>query len=109
MGEGTPARKAYGRYKNVILLDVEYKALVMDFGEGKAADYIERLGRHMQSTGKTYASHEATIRSWILEDQRKAETKTEAPAKGSAKPNRFHNFDQGRTDYEAVLKQADGG
>ena len=31
-------------------------------------EYIERLSAYMQSSGKHYADHAATIRSWYLRD-----------------------------------------
>ena len=31
-------------------------------------DYIERLSAYMESSGKTYQNHAATIRSWAMRD-----------------------------------------
>ena len=59
-------RKAYGKYQNVFLSDSELallKQTVPTFLE-----YIERLSEYMQSTGKHYADHTATIRKWYLKD-----------------------------------------
>lgn len=64
--EGTKssvARKKYGEYKNVLLTDEQYKKLTEEFPR----DYlvrIDRLSEYMQSTGKVYKDHLATIRSW---------------------------------------------
>lgn len=109
-----PARSAYGHYGNVVLSEAEYEALAADFGEEAAGYYIERLGLQIQKigaeeAGRRYRSHEATIRSWIIEDERKEVRKIQSQVKPIGKPNRFHNYDQSGTDYEAVLKQTNGG
>ena len=56
-------RRKYGLYKNVFLSDGELEELKNEFPK----DYekrIERLGEYIESTGKTYKNHLATIRSW---------------------------------------------
>lgn len=56
-------RHKYGLYKNVLLSDEELEKLKNEFPE----DYekrIERLGEYIESTGKTYKNHLATIRAW---------------------------------------------
>lgn len=58
--------KVYGAYRNVLLSDGDIKALQQDVPQYQ--DYIERLSNYMQSTGKRYADHAATIRSWYLQD-----------------------------------------
>ena len=64
---------AYGSFLNVILSDEDYKKLHTDFSE--CDEYIERLSRYMASKGKTYPNHAATIRSWILQDRNKQQSK----------------------------------
>ena len=67
-------RHQYGAYKNVLLTDDEYEKLKKEF-----ADYeqrIERLSEYMASTGKTYKSHLATIRSWARRDKKQAGDQT---------------------------------
>lgn len=67
-------RHQYGAYKNVLLTDDEYEKLKKEF-----ADYeqrIERLSEYMASTGKTYKSHLATIRSWARRDKKAAGAET---------------------------------
>lgn len=56
-------RHKYGQYDNVLLSDVEYEKLKAEFPEDYQ-DRIERLSEYMASTGKSYKSHLATIRSW---------------------------------------------
>lgn len=60
-------RELYGRYKNVSLTRPEYEQLKKDYPL-YADKYIEKLSEYMESTGKTYNSHSATIRSWLKKD-----------------------------------------
>ena len=60
-------RKLYGRYKNVSLTLPEYEQLKKDYPV-YADKYIERLSEYMESTGKSYNNHSATIRSWLKKD-----------------------------------------
>ena len=71
--KGQPAR-AYGRYQNVILTDKELAELQAEFPTVWES-YVEKLSAYMESTGKTYKSHAATIRRWATEDSSKASTK----------------------------------
>lgn len=68
--EGERAR-AFGRYKNVFLTDAELAELQAEFPT-VWENYVEKLSAYMESTGKTYKSHAATIRRWAVEDSRKA-------------------------------------
>lgn len=64
-------RHKYGSYKNVLFTDEEYAKLQAEY----PADYserIERLSEYIASTGKSYKSHLATIRSWARKDGAKA-------------------------------------
>lgn len=58
--------KPYGYYKNVFLTVEEYNSLQRDLKDIDRT--IDKLSYHMQATGKTYASHEATVRKWAMED-----------------------------------------
>lgn len=60
-------RHKYGSYKNVLFTDEEYAKLQAEY----PTDYserIERLSEYIASTGKSYKSHLATIRSWARKD-----------------------------------------
>ena len=62
-----PTRHKYGSYKNVLFTDEEYAKLQAEY----PTDYserIERLSEYIASTGKSYKSHLATIRSWARKD-----------------------------------------
>ena len=61
---------AQGRYKNVFLSDLELAELQAEFPV-VWQEYIERLSEYMASVGKDYKNHAATIRHWIIADQRK--------------------------------------
>lgn len=59
-------KKSYGEYKNVLLTDEELENLKSEY-----IDYdkkIEKLSCYMQSTGRTYKDHYATIKDWALKD-----------------------------------------
>ena len=77
----TPAKSNYGEYSNVLLTDEEYEKLLIEIPN--AAEYIEKLSIYMESTGKTYKSHIATIRHWFRNDKDKGKTET-TKQKGSA-------------------------
>ena len=58
--------KAYGKFQNVFLSDDDISILQRTVPPYR--EYIERLSAYMQSSGKSYADHAATIRSWYLRD-----------------------------------------
>lgn len=60
-------RELYGRYKNVSLTLPEYEQLKKDYPV-YADKYIEKLSEYMESKGKSYNNHLATIRSWLKKD-----------------------------------------
>ena len=65
--ESKDNRTAYGSYQNVFLTAEELSALQSEVPHYQ--EYIEKLSRYMASSGKQYANHAATIRSWALQDQ----------------------------------------
>ena len=56
----------YGKFQNVFLSDDDIAFLQRTVPPYR--EYIERLSAYMQSSGKHYADHAATIRSWYLRD-----------------------------------------
>ena len=64
--ESKDNRTAYGSYQNVFLTAEELSALQSEVPHYQ--EYIEKLSRYMASSGKQYANHAATIRSWALQD-----------------------------------------
>ena len=63
------ARRRFGQYQNVFLLDSELADLQSTY-PGQYEDYINRLSAYMASSGKHYANHYATIRKWLDEDSK---------------------------------------
>ena len=59
----------YGQYQNVFLSDDESAQLQIDYPD-QYEDYINRLSVYMETSGKHYASHYATIRKWTSEDSK---------------------------------------
>ena len=55
-------RLMFGEYRNVFLTEKDYKRLKADFSG--LDDLIEQLSAYIQSTGKRYADHAATLRIW---------------------------------------------
>lgn len=58
----TAAHLTFGEYQNVFLTEMEYKWLKADFSG--LDSLIEQLSAYIQSTGKKYADHAATLRIW---------------------------------------------
>ena len=58
--------KGYGKFQNVFLSDGDMDSLRQTVPQLR--EYIERLSAYMQSSGKNYADHAATIRSWYDRD-----------------------------------------
>lgn len=72
--KGQPAR-TYGRYQNVLLAEAELADLQAEFPT-VWEKYVEKLSAYMESTGRKYKSHAATIRRWASEDSQKAASGT---------------------------------
>lgn len=63
-------RHKYGEYKNVLLSDEELQKLREEAPE-EYQNEIENLSCYMESSGKHYKSHYATIRNWRRKNQKK--------------------------------------
>lgn len=61
------ARQSYGSYGNVLLTDAEYQKLSADIPY--LDNLIEQLSAYMESTGKKYKNHAATLRVWAARDR----------------------------------------
>ena len=66
------ARLSLGEYQNVFLTEKEYKRLKADFAG--LDGLIEQLSAYIQSTGKKYADHAATLRIWAKRQQSEKKT-----------------------------------
>lgn len=72
---------AHGKYGNVFLSDREISELQEELSDSVLQDYVERLSEYMESTGREYKSHAATIRRWAGADR-----------KGAAPPSRNRDY-----------------
>lgn len=66
---GRENRERIGRFQNVLLSSEEQERLKKEFPDWAAM--VDRLSGYMASTGKTYASHYATLLKWAQEDKEK--------------------------------------
>lgn len=73
-----PVRHKYGEYGNVLLSDQEMEKLQAEF-PNDWKDRIERLSSYIASSGKKYANHLATIRSWARRDNQNKPKEAEKP------------------------------
>lgn len=87
----------YGLYNNVLLSDEDVTKLQAEFPSDWRVR-IERLSEYIASTGKTYKSHLATIRSWDRQEKEKG--------KPPDKP-RYGNFDPEEA-LEAAIRRSHG-
>ena len=67
-----PARQKYGSYGNVFLTAEEYQKLRKDIPN--VDSLIEQLSTYMESKGKRYKSHAATLRNWAARDRNRQRT-----------------------------------
>ena len=64
---GQVVKHKYGMYKNVLLSDPDLEKLKNEFPDDWEFR-IERLSEYMESTGKKYKNHLATIRVWARKE-----------------------------------------
>ena len=65
----TDAHLTFGEYRNVFLTKKEYQQLKTDFSG--LDSLIDQLSAYIQSTGKKYADHAATLRIWAKRQRSK--------------------------------------
>ena len=78
MSRERTAPAAYGRYKNVFLSDTEHAELLREFPD-RLDRLISELSSYMESTGRSYQNHAATIRRWAEKDKAKGVSKQGIP------------------------------
>lgn len=61
-------KQNYGHFQNVRLSELDLQEL-KEIMTSRTENYIERLSAFIQSTGKDYKDHKATILSWYFKDQ----------------------------------------
>ena len=69
-----PNSKTYGEFQNVNLSDEEYQRLREKL-KSHTNTMVEKLSRYMQSSGKTYQDHYATLLHWYEQDKEKLRQK----------------------------------
>ena len=87
-----PARHKYGEYKNVLLSDEDMKKLKAEFPDDWQ-QRIERLSGYIESTGKSYKNHLATIRNWAKRDKEKGAAEKKQKNDGWCMPNADDDID----------------
>ena len=95
-------RRRYGEYQNVLLSDSDMGKLKAEFPDWE--ERIERLSGYMESTGKSYKNHLATIRNWARSDKNRSKApQSRSKAISSASENQGWALvvNQGQTAAEA--------
>ncbi|MGR3808194.1 hypothetical protein [Pasteurella testudinis] len=64
----TPPQPLYGEYQNISLTDEEYKRLKDELQE-HTDTMIDKLSRYIESRGKIYKNHYATLLHWYEQDK----------------------------------------
>ena len=70
-------RLMFGEYRNVFLTEKDYKRLKADFSG--LDDLIEQLSAYIQSTGKKYTDHAATLRIWAKRQKTERKSTPDIP------------------------------
>lgn len=97
-----PSRQQYGMYENVLLSDDELQKLKSEFPEDAVINKIDRLSEYMMQTGKSYANHSATLRSWLSKDLNKQGGSNDfSRGNTSTCGNRSDDFQKTRTVNDA--------
>ena len=83
--KAAPEKKGtYGRYRNVKLTDTDLSKLKAEFPDDWQ-ERIDRLSTYMDSSGKSYKNHLATIRNWARRDAERGMTpKAQVQAQSTA-------------------------
>ena len=87
-----PARHKYGEYNNVLLSDEDMEKLKAEFPDDWQ-QRIERLSGYIESTGKSYKNHLATIRNWAKRDKEKGAAEKKQKNDGWCMPNAEDDID----------------
>lgn len=95
-----PVKHKYGEYKNVLLTDEELQKLKTEYSDYEKR--IENLSSYVESTGKKYKSHYATIRAWARRDAEKEPVRKEPVPAWLNKGSKFNNFEQHNYDFEQL-------
>ena len=88
-------RHKYGEYQNVLLSDSDMEKLQAEFPTDWE-ERIENLSNYMESKGKSYKNHLATIRNWARRD-------SEARKKTSRDESHWQKTEEEKQDEDAWM------
>ena len=91
-------RHKYGEYSNVLLSDTDLAKLKAEF-PNDWKERIERLSDYMESRGRKYKNHLATIRCWAKRDEEKNASK-----RASSNESSWEKTEEEIHDEEAWMK-----
>lgn len=97
-GKPHTPKKSYGKYKNVLLSDDEYKLLIEQYGNPE--QLIERLDRYKEKSGKKYNSDYIAITDWVVEALKEDKEK-----KAKKKPEIDSTYDIEEINRRAMLNE----
>ena len=60
----SPQKLSHGEFQNVLLTEKEYNQLIENLNPDAVSTLIEELSGYVESTGKKYKSHYATLQNW---------------------------------------------
>ena len=86
----------------VFLTPKEYEKLINEIGENPTKEYIKDLSLYIQSKGRRYKSHYATILAWHRKDQR--EYRIEVQVKGEDEGSSYEKYQSKKMTKEEIDK-----
>ena len=89
-------KNTYGEFENVFLTDAEYEKLKSQYPDYELQ--IEKLSCHIESTGKKYQNHYATIKTWNLRKE------TDKDSSQSDNKNKWASSEERSYDFEQLEK-----
>ena len=104
-GEGTQAQMPpppRGMYKNVYLSDEDYEVLRSE--QPNIDERIDRLSEYMETSGRSYVNHFATLRQWAREDGQKESVRTSRDSQPDYKNRSGAEYPAGEHEKEAVRR-----
>ena len=100
-----PVKHKYGEYKNVLLTDEELRKLKTEYSDYEKR--IENLSAYVESTGKKYKSHYATIRNWARKDAEKKPGRKEIVPQWMQGEKHDYDFDELEKEFDTVTIKDD--
>lgn len=86
----------------VFLTPKEYEKLINEIGENPTKEYIKDLSLYIQSKGRRYKSHYATILAWYRKDRKQVRVK--AQAKGEDEDSGYEKYQSKKMTKEEIDK-----